>query len=149
MAYRSYSADNGFDEKVLQIKRVSKKTAGGSQIAFTALVAVGDRKGQLGIGLGKSKDVQTAVRKAVTYAHRNLVQLPISGDTISHDVSAKYGAAQVLIKPAPAGSGLIAGGTVRVILDLAGVKNASAKMLGSSNKVSNARCTVLALRKLK
>jgi small subunit ribosomal protein S5 len=149
MADRSYRQNTEYEEKVLQIKRVSKKTGGGDQMGFTALVVIGNKAGKVGIGLARSKDVQSAVRKSVTYANRNMVELTIPGETLPYEVNAKYGASEVMIKPAPVGSGLIAGGAVRVVLELAGVKNASAKMLGSSNKTSNARCAVKALQKIR
>jgi small subunit ribosomal protein S5 len=137
------------EEKVVTIKRVSKKTTGGNAISFAALVVVGDRKGSVGTGYGKAKDVPTAIRKAIEKAKDKMVNVPLSGTSIPYDVSAKYGAAKVLLKPAPEGSGLIAGGTIRVVLELAGIKDITSKMLGSSNKVSNVRCTMKALKKLK
>ena len=149
MAKRGYKQDSEYDEKVVEIKRVSKKTQGGDQMSFTALVILGNRKGDLGVGSAKSKNVVSSIRKAVDFARGNMVKLKTTGYTISHEVRAKYGAASVVIKPAPEGAGLIAGGSVRMVLELAGVKNASAKMLGSSNKLSNVRCTVRALQKLR
>ena len=149
MARRGYKQNSEYDEKVVEIKRVSKKTKGGDQMSFTALVIVGNRKGDLGVGSAKSKDVVSSIRKAVDFARRNMIKLQTTGSTIAHEVRAKYGAASVVIKPAPEGAGLIAGGSVRLVLELAGVKNASAKMLGSNNKLSNVRCTVKALQKLR
>ncbi|HDQ88803.1 MAG TPA: 30S ribosomal protein S5 [candidate division WWE3 bacterium] len=146
---RGYIQEKEYEEKVLQIKRVSKKTQGGDQSKFSALVVLGNKAGRLGVGLAKSRDVQSAIKKSISYANRSMVDLNISGETIPHEVKAKYGASKVLIKPAPAGSGLIAGGTVRVVLELAGVKNASAKVLGSNNKTSNVRCTIKALQKIR
>ena len=133
----------------MTIKRVSKKTTGGNDIGFTALVLVGDKKGSVGTGYGKAKDVSTAIRKAISKAKENMIDVRLKGTSISYDVSAKYGAAKVLLKPAPKGSGLIAGGSIRVVLELAGIKDISSKMLGSNNKVSNVRCTIEALKKLK
>lgn len=138
-----------FDEKVLQIKRVSKKTKGGNSIGFTALVLVGDRKGSIGTGYGKAQDVSTAVNKAVLQAKKGLVKVNIKGNTIAHEVTAKYGSAKVFMKPAPKGTGVIAGGTVRAVVSLCGIKDVSAKMLGSNNKICNVRCTISALKKLK
>jgi len=149
MARRGYKQKSEYEEKVVEIKRVSKKTKGGDQMSFTALVVIGNRKGDLGVGSAKSKDVVSSIRKAVDFAHRNIIKLKTTGSTIAHEVRAKYGAASVIIKPAPEGAGLIAGGSVRVVLELAGIKNASAKMLGSNNKLSNVRCTVKALQKLR
>lgn len=149
MAKRGYKQEKEYIEKVIDIKRVSKKTKGGDQMGFTALVVVGNKEGTIGTGLAKSKDVVSAIKKSVKRAHSNLVEVKTQDDTIAHEVEAKYGGAKVKIKPAPEGTGLIAGGSVRVVLELAGVKDASAKMLGSGNKTSNVRCTIKALRKLR
>lgn len=149
MAKRGYKQDSEYDEKVVEIRRVSKKTQGGDQMSFTVLAIVGNRKGDLGVGSAKSKNVVTSIKKAVDFARKNMVKLNTTGYTIAHEVQAKCGAASVLVKPAPEGAGLIAGGPVRLVLELAGVKNASAKMLGSNNKLSNVRCTVKALQKLR
>ena len=138
-----------FEEKVIQIKRVSKKTKGGNNISFTALVVVGNRHGRVGAALAKSKDVATAVQKGIAKAKEAVVDISITEGTLAHEVWAKYGAAKVLLKPAPEGSGIIAGGTIRDVLDLAGIKNISAKMLGSNNKLGNVRCTIKALLRLK
>ena len=138
-----------FEEKVIQIKRVSKKTSGGNTIGFSALVVVGDKKGRVGIGLGKAKDVSSSVQKAVSQAKRNLINVKLKNTTIAHEVHSTFGAAEVFLKPAPKGSGIIAGGAVRVVLELVGVKDISAKMLGSNNKANNVRCTLDALQKLK
>lgn len=144
-----YVRTKEFDERVYHIKRVSKKTTGGNAIGFTALVVVGDHKGRVGAALGKSRDVSKAIQKAINKAKDNVITLNLKGSTIPHDVKSKYAAAEVLLKPAPKGSGIIAGGPVRIVLELAGVKNVSAKMLGSSNKLSNVRCTIKALQKLR
>ncbi len=144
-----YIVQKDFEEKVIQIKRVSKKTKGGNSISFTALVVVGDKKGKVGTALAKSKDVATAVQKAIAKAKDNLIEIKIKDTTIAHEVFAKFGAARVLLKPAPEGTGIIAGGTVRDVVELAGIRNVSSKMLGSNNKVSNVRCTLKALQKLK
>ena len=138
-----------FEEKVIQIKRVSKKTSGGNSIGFSALVVVGDKKGRAGVGLGKAKDVSSAVQKAVTQAKRNMVKINLKNTTIAHEVHSKFGSAVVFLKPAPKGSGIIAGGAVRVVLELAGIKDISAKMLGSNNRSSNLKCALEALKKLK
>ncbi len=138
-----------FDEKVVQVNRVSKKTKGGNQISFTALTVVGDKKGRVGIGLGKSKDVATAIGKGMNYAKKHMITVPLKGKTIPHDVRVKFGAAQVLLKPAPAGSGLIAGGPVRAVVQVAGIKDLSSKILGTRNKASNVHATFEALKKLR
>lgn len=144
-----YVVTKEFEEKVIQIKRVSKKTRGGNSISFTALVVVGNKQGKIGMGLGKAMDVAEAVRKAIERAKSDLVTINIKGNTISHEVSAKYKAAEILMKPAPEGSGIIAGGAVRSVVELAGIKDISSKMLGSSNKQCNLVCTMEALKKLK
>jgi small subunit ribosomal protein S5 len=141
--------NNEFEERVIQIKRVSKKTSGGNTISFAALVVVGDKKGQVGTGYGKARDVSTAITKGINSAKRNLIKIRMAEGTISHDVHDKYGSAEVLLKPAPKGSGIIAGGTVRIVVELAGIKDISAKMLGSSNKICNIRSTLNALTKLR
>jgi len=138
-----------FSEKVIQIKRVSRKVKGGNRISFSALVAVGDKKGKVGIGLGKSSDVRSAIQKAVRKAKRSMFAVSLRGTTIPHEIRVKYGAAKILLKPAPRGSGLIAGGPVRVVAELAGIKDLSAKILGTRDKTNNAYATVTALKKLR
>lgn len=137
------------EEKVIEIRRVSKKTKGGNTIAFAVLVVVGNKNGRVGIGYGKAPDVATSINKAVGKAKKSMVNVKLNGPTISHEVLAKYGSAKVLLKPAPKGTGIIAGGAVRAVLDLAGVKDISAKMIGANNKISNVRCALIALKKLK
>jgi len=141
--------DNEFVERVIQIKRVSKKTSGGNTISFAALVVAGDMKGQVGVGYGKARDVSTAIAKGIGAAKKSLVKVPIHNGTIAHEIEDTYSSARVLLKPASQGAGVIAGGTVRIVVELAGIKDISAKMLGSSNKICNIRCTLNALRKLK
>jgi small subunit ribosomal protein S5 len=137
-----------FEEKVIQIRRVSRKTKGGNRISFTALVIVGDRKGRVGVGLGKGPDVQAAVGKGGRLAKRDMVNVPLRGDTIPHTLKYKYGAARILLKPAPAGSGVIAGGSVRAVVEAAGVRNIVGKILGNNNKMSNVMATLGALREI-
>lgn len=138
-----------YDEKIIQLKRVSKKTKGGNKIGFTALVVIGNKKGKVGYGLGKAATVAEAIQKALSKARDTMVEVKLSGTTISHIVSKKFKGAKIYMKPAPTGSGIIAGGAVRDVLDLAGVKDISAKMLGSSNKEANIHCAVLALQDLR
>jgi small subunit ribosomal protein S5 len=138
-----------FSEKIIQINRVSKKTKGGNRLGFSALVVVGDKKGRVGIGLGRARDVPSAIRKAIEKAKRNLYTVPLKGTTIPHEVKIKRGAAKILLKPAPPGAGLIAGGTVRAVVELAGVKDISVKVLGTNNKLSNVYATMEALKRLK
>jgi len=141
--------ESEFEEKVVQVNRVSKKTKGGNQISFSALTVVGDRQGKVGVGLGHSKDVASAINKGMNYAKKHLITVPLRGTTIPHRVKIKFGAAEVLLKPAPPGSGLIAGGPVRFVVQAAGIKDMSSKILGSSNKASNVYATFKALKKLR
>ncbi len=134
-----------FEETVVQINRISKKTKGGNQIRFSALVVVGDRKGKVGVGIAKAHDVRNAIRKAIEAAKRKLIIVPIAGTTIPYSVREKFSAAKVLLKPAPPGSGIIAGGPMRVVLEAAGIKDASGKILGTKNKISNVYATLKAL----
>lgn len=139
-----------FDQKVLDVARVTRVVAGGRRFSFRATVGLGNRKGKIGVGIGKGSDVSQAVEKAVNDARKNMVVVPIKDGTIPHEVSAKYGAARVLIKPAIKGKGLVAGGAVRLICDLAGIENITAKVLSkSSNKLNNARATMAALGQIK
>lgn len=137
-----------FEEKIVEINRTSKKTQGGNKIRFTALVVVGDKKGKVGVGLGKSNDVANAIVKGINFAKKRLVEVPLVGGTIPHRVEIKKGAARVLLKPAPEGSGIIAGGPVRNVVEAAGIKNISSKILGTGNKASNVYATFEALRML-
>lgn len=138
-----------FEERMVQINRVTKKTKGGNRMSFSALMVVGDRKGRVGVGLGKAADVASAMRKGITYAQKGFVTVPMRGTTIPHSVRVKYGAAELLIKPAPPGSGVIAGGPVRAVLEVAGVRDVVGKILGSNNKITNVYAAMEALRQLK
>jgi len=135
-------------ETVIEIRRISKKTKGGNQIRFSALVVVGDKKGKVGVGLAKAADVRSAIRKAFESAKRKMVKVPLSGTTIPFSISQKFSAAKILLKPAPPGSGIIAGGAIRVVLDAAGVRDAVGKILGTKNKISNVYATIEALKSL-
>ena len=138
-----------FFEKVVQVNRVSKKTTGGDKRSLSVLVVVGDRNGRVGVGLGKAGDVQSAVRKGTSLAKKRMITVPLKdGRTIPHDLFLKLGAAKVLLKPAPAGTGVIAGGAVRVVVEAAGVKDIVSKALGTSNKASNVYATLEALKRL-
>jgi len=137
-----------FEEKVVQINRVSKKTKGGNKIRFSALVVVGNRNGKVGVGLGKSGDVSSAILKAVTYAKKRLIDVPMKNGSIPREVRVKKGAAQILLRPAPSGSGIIAGGAVRSVVEAAGIKNISSKILGTENKASNVYAAFEALKML-
>ena len=137
-----------FDEQTMHVDRVARVVKGGRRFRFRALVAVGDHRGRVGIGLGKGPDVTSAITKASDVAKKHLVKLPIQKDSLPHDVEGKVGGAYILLKPASAGTGLIAGGAVRTILEVAGVKNVLSKSLGSSNKANTAYATMAALGKL-
>lgn len=138
-----------FEEKVVQVNRVSKKTKGGNRISFSVLMVVGDRKGKVGVGLGKAPDVVAAIRKGVTRAKKHLIQVPMKGTTITHEILVKKGAAKVLLKPAPQGTGIIAGGAVRAVVDAAGIRDIVSKVLGTNNQASNVYATMEALSRLK
>ncbi len=137
-------------EKVVQVNRVSKKTQGGDKRSLSVIVVVGDKKGQVGVGLGKAVDVRSAVRKASTYAKKHLITVPLKdGRTIPHDISIKLGAAKILLKSAPEGRGVIAGGAVRVVVEACGIRDIVSKILGTKNQASNVYATLEALRTLK
>ena len=138
-----------FENKVVEIRRVTRVVAGGKRMRFRALVVIGDKKGRVGVGLKKGADVAEAVAKATAEARKTLKKIPIVDGTIPYGVKQKYKAALVFLKPAKPGSGITAGGPVRAVLTLAGIKNISSKMLGASNKVSNVRATFEALKSLK
>ncbi len=135
-----------FEEKVIKINRVSKKTKGGNQIGFTALVVVGDRCGRVGVALGKANDVLSAIQKGVRQAKKRLIKVPLIKGTIPHQIQLKNGAAKILLKPAPQGTGVIAGGSIRPVLELAGIRNIVAKILGTNNPLSNVTTTFKALK---
>ncbi|MEP7162495.1 MAG: 30S ribosomal protein S5 [Candidatus Moraniibacteriota bacterium] len=138
-----------YDQKLLNLARVTRVVKGGRRFRFRATLVIGNRKGKVGVGVAKGSDVSDAIKKAFQSAKKEMVTIVLTGNTIAHDVTAKYGSAKVLLKPASQGRGLIAGGAVRAVMDLLGAKDISAKSLGSSNNLNVARATVLALQKLK
>ena len=144
-----YEEKKEFEEKIIQINRVSKKTKGGNQIGFSILMVVGDKKGRVGVGLGKAPDVLSGIKKAVRRAKKNLFKVNMKGTTIPYDIRVKFGAAEILLKPAPEGSGVIAGGAVRAVMEAAGITNVSSKVLGTKNQATNVYCTIKALKLLK
>jgi small subunit ribosomal protein S5 len=146
---RDNNMQKEFSETVVQINRVSKKTKGGNQMRFAALVVVGDKKGRVGAGLSKAADVRSAIQKSVSYAKRHTIQVPMKGSTVPFDLKQKFGAAYILIKPAPAGTGIIAGGPMRVVLEAAGVNDVVGKILGTKNKITNVYATVKALERMR
>lgn len=137
------------DEKVLLIKRVSKKIPGGNYVTFSALVVVGDKKGRVGIGLGRGQEVPPAIQKAISYARKHMLKVPIFKNTLPHEIKLKYKASLILLKPAPPGTGLKVGSVARVILDLAGISDASGKIIKSRNQTVNTYAVMEALRRLK
>lgn len=137
-----------FEQKVIDLARVTRVMAGGKRMRFRACVAIGNKKGRVAIGLAKGADVTIAVTKAVNKAKKNFVDVPIVNDTIPHEIRQKYGAARILFKPARIGRGIIAGGAVRIILELVGIKNITSKILGTNNKMNNVKCAILALKNL-
>ncbi|OGE73930.1 MAG: 30S ribosomal protein S5 [Candidatus Doudnabacteria bacterium RIFCSPHIGHO2_01_52_17] len=145
MAYREH-IKREFDSKVVEVRRVTRVVAGGKRMRFRALVVVGDRKGRVGMGLKKGVDVADAIGKATNAANKSMIEVPIKDGTIPHIINFKYKAAKILLKPARPGTGIIAGGPLRAVLTLSGIRNITSKMLGSSNKVSNVRAVYLALQ---
>lgn len=139
---------DGFEEKIVQVSRVSKKTKGGNKIGFSVLIVVGNKNGKVGVGLGKAGDVSSAIRKGVSLAKKHAIEIPIINGSIPFEFRIKLGAAKILLKPAPTGSGVIAGGAVRSVVSLAGIENISSKVLGTNNKASNVYATIEALKRL-
>lgn len=137
-----------FEEKVIQISRVSKKTKGGNQSGFSILMVVGDKKGKVGLGLGKAGDVLSAIKKGIKKAKKHMIVVPLDGTTIPFKMEVKEGAGRVLLKPAPKGTGVIAGGPVRAVVEAAGIRDISAKILGTTNQASNVYTTFKALQQM-
>lgn len=138
-----------FEQRIIDIARVTRVMAGGKRMRFRACVAIGDKKGRVAIGLAKGADVTAAVAKAVNKAKKEIITVPIVNDTIPHEIKQKYGAAEILFKPARKGRGIIAGGAVRIVMELSGVKNVTSKILGTNNKVNNVKCVLAAMKNLK
>ncbi len=142
------SQGSDFEEKIIQINRVSKKTKGGNKIGFSALMVVGDKRGKVGVGLGKAPDVSMAIKKGIAVAKKHMIEVPIVRGTIPFRMDFKSGAAKIILKPAPPGSGVIAGGAVRSVVMACGIGNISSKVLGTKNQASNVYATMEALSKL-
>jgi len=139
-----------YEQKLLDVARVVRVVAGGRRFRFRAVVVIGNRKGKIGLGVAKGQDVSLAVEKATANARKYLIKVTLVNETIPHEVSAKYSSAKVYLKPGQKGRGIIAGGAVRAVCDLAGIKNISAKIIGrTGNKLNNARATIKALQNLK
>ncbi|KAK6932583.1 Ribosomal protein S5, N-terminal [Dillenia turbinata] len=141
---------DGFEERVVQVRRVTKVVKGGKQLRFRAIVVVGNKQGQVGVGVGKAREVIAAVQKSATNARRNITSVPMTKYlTFPHRSDGDYGAAKVMLRPASPGTGVIAGGAVRIVLEMAGIENALGKQLGSNNALNNARATVVAIQKMR
>lgn len=138
-----------FEQKTLELSRVTRVTKGGKRMRFRATVVVGDKKGRVGFGVAKGADVAMALDKASRQAKKHLITVPLIKETVPHEVLAKFGAGMIMIKPAPQGTGLKCGGPVRVVLELAGVPNAVSKILGGKNKINNVKATFAALNMLR
>ncbi|MCD6463006.1 MAG: 30S ribosomal protein S5 [Thermotogae bacterium] len=138
-----------FEERVLEIRRVTKVVKGGKNLSFRALAVVGNRNGKVGIGIGNAREVPAAIRKAINTAKRNIINVPISNGTIPHDVVGRQDASKVILKPAAPGTGIIACAPVRAVVELAGIKNILTKSLGSNNAVNLAQATINGLKELK
>ncbi|MDG1949823.1 MAG: 30S ribosomal protein S5 [bacterium] len=146
---RPQRAPREFEQKILDLARVTRVTAGGKRMSFRCALVIGDKKGRVGLGLAKGADVQIAIEKAYKQAKKNVVTVPMVNESLPHAINVKLGSAQVLLKPAPSGTGLKSGGAVRMVLEFAGVPNAVSKILNSSNKVNVAKATMEALRRLR
>jgi len=138
-----------YEQKIVDLARVTRVTKGGKRMSFRVCLVIGDGKGKAGYGVAKGADVAIAVQKAFNQAKKNTFIIPLTNDTIAHEVRVKFGAAKLMLKPAPKGSGLKAGGAVRVVLQLAGVPNAVAKILGTNNKINNVKAVFKALKELR
>ena len=147
MAFKDNAVE--IEERVVAINRVTKVVKGGRRLRFAALVVVGDRNGRVGFGTGKAQEVPEAIRKAVDAAKKNMIEVPMVGTTIPHEVRSEFGGARVLLKPAAEGSGVAAGGAVRAVIELAGVADITSKSLGSNTKINMAYATLEALKSQK
>jgi small subunit ribosomal protein S5 len=144
-----HGEESEFEDRVIHINRCAKVVKGGRRFSFAAIVVVGDKKGQIGIGLGKAGEVPEAIKKAGKQAKKNLIRIPLEGKTIPHESLGRFGASQVLMKPAPEGTGIIASSSVRAILEVAGIQNILTKSLRRDNPHNVVRATVAALRQLR
>lgn len=149
MAANKENKERSFVDHVVSVRRVTKVTKGGKRFSFAAFVVSGDKQGNVGIALGKSKEVSSAISKATTRARKKMVTVPLRGSTIPYEANGKHGASKVVVRPASKGTGNIAGGAVRAVLDAAGVEDVLTKSLGSSNGINTAKATLNALAKLR
>lgn len=142
--------ENQWEERVVQVKRVTKVVKGGKKLSFRAVLVIGNTKGQIGVGVGKASDVIGAVKKGISDAKKHIINIPVTKhNSIPHPIQGISGAAKIILRPSATGSGVIAGGSTRTVLELAGIKNILAKQLGSNNKLNNARATLNALSNLR
>jgi small subunit ribosomal protein S5 len=146
--YQSSPNDQGLEERIIRTNRVQKTHKGGRTLSWSVLVVVGDKNGRVGTGLGKALSIPDAIRKGMETAKKNLMKVPMVGGTIPHEIRVHFGASRVMLKPASEGTGVVAGGAMRAILEAAGIRDVLAKSLGSSNPVNNARATMMALERL-
>jgi small subunit ribosomal protein S5 len=147
---REMHTDSEYEQKILDLARVTRVMAGGKRMRFRACIALGNKAGKVGIGLAKGADVTLAITKAVNQAKKHMIDVPLTDiASIPHEVKQKYGAALILLRPAKHGRGIICGGVVRIIAELAGIKNVTGKILGTNNNVTNAKCMMVALGNLK
>lgn len=146
---RAPRQDKEFDQKVIDLARVTRVVAGGKRMRFRACVVIGNNKGKIGMAIAKGADVTSAVNKAVNQAKKRMIIVPIVQETIPHDINLKFKSAHVMLKPAPKGSGVIAGGAVRAVMSLAGITNVVCKMMGSQNKINNVKAVFVALSRFK
>lgn len=141
--------ESEFQQRIVDLARVTRVMAGGKRMRFRACVAIGDKKGRCGVGIAKGADVTISINKAVNKAKKNLVTIPFVNDTIPHEIFIKHGASRLLLKPVPSGTGIKAGGAIRTVLELAGVPNISAKILGTNNKINNVQALIEAITRFK
>jgi len=148
-SFNNIKEEKEFEQQLVDLARVTRVMKGGKRLSFRACIVLGNKKGEVAMGVAKSADVSTAIEKAVRQARKKIIKVPIINETIPHWIQVKYKAAKVLLRPAKMGHGIVAGGAVRTVLFLSGVKNVTAKILGSKNKINNVKATIKAFELLK